>query len=122
MTAFDYARSRATADRLIKRFGQAGAIRRSVTTGGQSWNPGSGSTVTTDYPCTLVLLDYSAREIDGSLIRATDKRVLIAKADLMIEPLQSDGLVIGGKAYSIMNVSPLSPGGTVVLYEVQARA
>lgn len=118
---FDYSRPRATADRLIAKFGQVGAIRRTVTTGGDPWNPGSGTTETTNYPATLVMLDYEAREVDGSLIRATDKKVLVS-ADVSVEPAESDQLVVGGTALEIVSVKPLSPAGTVVLYEVQARA
>ncbi|MCT7376810.1 DnaT-like ssDNA-binding protein [Chelativorans salis] len=35
---FDYGRSKATAARLIKRYGQQGAIRRTTMTGGDPWN------------------------------------------------------------------------------------
>ena len=70
MTAFDYTRPRATAERLIARFGQTGALRRMVSNG-DIFNP---ELVPTDYPCTFAVLDFSKRDVDGTLIRQTDRR------------------------------------------------
>lgn len=118
VTAFDYGRSKAAAERLIGRFGQIGAIR-SVASSGTPWNPDAGAT--TDQICTLVELDYSATEIDGSLIEASDRKVLVSTAGVATAPTQADKIVIGGNAMDIISVKPLSPGGLVLLWEVQAR-
>ena len=116
---FDYTRSKASADRLITRFGQSATLRRPSTTGA-AYNPTPGDP--DNHPVTVVTLDYSTSEIDGTRILATDRRVLMAKRSLAIEPTSSDKLVIGGVSYSIIPpVKPLSPGGVVVLYELQAR-
>lgn len=120
MQSFDYARSRSSADRLIERFGQAGAIRRTGAATGDAWNPTPSAPA--DHPCTLVVDDYEAGEIDGSLIRQTDRKVLVSAEGLGIEPTAADRLVIGGSAMEIVNVRPLSPGGVVVLFEIQGRA
>lgn len=114
--AYNYASSQATADRLIAHFGQAGVIRRTTSTG-DAWNPTQTST---DYDCTLVVLDYSTTEKNGTLIQAKDRKVLIATDGLTIEPTDADKLVIGSAVYSIVSVKPLSPAETVILYEVQA--
>lgn len=117
MSGFDYGRSKATADRLIARFGQVGQLQR-VTKGGTPYNP----TETTSYvDATIVVLDYDVREIDGSRVLATDKKVLMAKKDLAITPTTSDRLLIGGVAHPIVDVRPLAPGGTVVLWQLQVR-
>lgn len=120
MSAFDYGRSRATADRLITRFGQAGTIRRAGTPTGDPWNPTPGTPV--DHACNLVVLDYMAREIDGTLIRSTDRKVYVAAFGLAIEPTEADRVVIGGAALEIVNVMTLAPAGTAVYFELQARA
>lgn len=119
MSTFDYTRSRAAADRLIARFGQAGAVRRSGAPSGDPWNPVPGEP--TDHTCTLVVLDYTSMEIDGTLIRATDRKVLVAAGGLAVEPSAADRIVIAGTALEIVRVAPLAPGGTVVLHEIQAR-
>lgn len=118
MSAFDYARSKATADRLIARFGQAGTLRRPTSTGA-AYNPTPGAPE--DHAVTIVVLDYKDTEVDGTRIRATDKRVLLARSDLAIAPALSDQLFIGYEPHALIEVQPLSPGGTVLMWELQAR-
>ncbi|BAQ18315.1 hypothetical protein [Methyloceanibacter caenitepidi] len=124
MATFDYAKSEATAQRLIAKFGQAGAIRRVTGSNdpGTPWDPSDDTETTTDYDCTLVVLEYGKMEVDGTLILATDRKVLVSTAGMTVEPLVSDKLVIGSDVYEIVTVKPLNPGGTVLLWEVQARA
>lgn len=127
--AFDYARTRATAERLIARFGQVGALRRTVDDN----DPFNPSQTTTDHRCTFAVLDYAKKDIDGTLIRQTDQLVYLSTAGLAIAPETQDRLVVGGAwqsspvAYiggavmTIVNVKPLSPAGTVVFWELQVR-
>lgn len=125
MTVFDYTRSRGTAERLLGKFGAAGAIRRAVFTPNPDtpWDPSSGTTTVTDYPATMVVLSYANSEVDGTLIQQTDKRVLVSTKGLAITPATTDTLVTpDDQALSMVNVSPLKPAATVVLYELQARA
>lgn len=125
MAAFNYDRSRASADRLIAKFGQAGFIRRSTpgtTGGGDPWYPVSMTGgASADYACTVVVLDYSAGERDGTLIRVEDRKVLIAVGSLEIEPAPQDQIVLGGVAHPIIDVKPLNPGGTNIYFEAQVR-
>lgn len=118
MTAFDYARTKATADRLIARFGQSGTLRRPVTTG-DDYDPTEGTP--TDYAVTFVVEDYKNDEIDGTRILKTDKKVLLARKALSVEPTTSDLIAVGGIFHAIIHVKPLSPGGTVLTWEVQVR-
>ena len=119
MTAFDYARPKATADRLITRYGQTATLRRPTTSGGTSYNP--GTVTNADHACTIAVLDYSSREVDGTRIQRTDRKVLMAKASLSIEPATTDKLEIGVDELKIVDVKPLSPAGTVVFWELQVR-
>lgn len=118
--AFDYLATRADADELIAEFGQAGAIRRvGATSTVNPWDPEASASV--DHPCLLVDLEYSAGEANGTLIRQTDRKILMSVSTLTIEPTEADQVVVGGHAMEIVNVSPLAPGGVVILYEIQAR-
>lgn len=119
MTAFDYGRSQATADRLIKRFGRAAVLRR-VVSSGPAHNP---TQTTTDYACTVVITEFSDREIDGSRVLATDKKVLMSPVGLEVEPILTDRLVeADGTVYSFVSpLRPVKPAGTVVVWELQAR-
>lgn len=119
MTAFDYARARATAERLISRFGQAGTLSRPTRTGGDV-RPVEGAPQ--EYACTYVVTDYTQREIDGTRIKAEDKRVYISAVGLEIEPALSDRLVEpDGNVYKVIQGRPLRPAGTTVLWELQVR-
>ncbi len=117
MATFDYARSRATAERLIAKFGTTGAIRRAVTSG-PAYDP---EITETDYPCTLVTLEYDDAKVDGTMIRKTDKLIYVSTAGLGITLAESDKVVAAGEAYAIENLKPLSPAGIVVFWEVQGR-
>jgi len=117
MGTFDYARTRATAERLIAKFGQTGAILR-TTTGGPAYDP---ETVTTDHACQLAVMEYTDDKIDGTLIMRGDTLLYLSTAGLSIEPSTADKVVIGGEEHAIVNVKPLSPAGLVVFWEVQAR-
>lgn len=118
MATFDYARSRATAERLIARFGMTGAIRRS-TQSGPTYDP---VLTDTDYACQLVVMNYEDREVDGTLILSTDKKLYVSTAGLPITLERSDKIVAGGVAFSIEKLKPLSPAGVIVFWEVQGRA
>jgi hypothetical protein len=120
MAKFDYSRPVDTALRLIDKYGQAGQIIRDVPGSGPDWDP--GDPVPTPYPCTLAVLKFDNKDIDGSLIKATDKKVYVASYGLLITPTTTDRIVIGGVAHTIVRVLPLNPAGVTVYYELQARA
>lgn len=115
MAAFDYSRAKATAERLIARFGKSGSIRRRTSTGDE-WDP---TRTLTDYDATLVVIDYSLSERSGTLIGATDRKVLISTAGLTITPTNADKLVVDGDEHEIVRIVPLEPGATVVMWEAQ---
>ena len=118
--SFDYHRAQASALRLIDKFGQAGAIVRDVPGSGPEWDPGEPEP--TPFPCTLAVLNFDNNDIDGTLIKASDKKVYIAAKGLMIVPETTDRLLIGGTSHTIIRVMPLNPAGINVYFEVQARA
>lgn len=117
MATFDYARSRATAEKLIAKFGTTGAIRRQVKSG-PSYDP---VITDVDYACQLVTLEYSDKDVDGTLIRNTDKLIYVSTAGLTITLEKSDKIIAAGEEYAIENLKPLSPAGIVVYYEAQGR-
>lgn len=117
--SFDYGRTVATADRMIERFGIAGTLRRRTTTG-PDYDPTEGDPV--DHACRFVVSDYSAMEIDGTRVLATDKKLMLAKGALTVEPMLSDLLVDGvSSSYKVVAIKPLQPGATVVMWELQVR-
>lgn len=118
MSLFNYAGMSETAKRLIARFGKSGTIRR-TTSSGDPFNP---TQTTTDYACILVVLEFANKDIDGTLIRQTDRMVYVSTAGLTITPAVTDKIIINTAPLSIINVKPLQPGDTVLMYELQCRA
>jgi hypothetical protein len=116
---FNYGRMTSTADRMIERFGVAGTLRRRTTTG-PAYDPTEGSPV--NHACRFVVSDYSATEIDGTRVLATDKKVMLAKGSLTVEPRLSDLLVDpASSSYKIVAINPLQPGPDIVMWELQVR-
>lgn len=120
MIAFDYTRTLATANRLIERFGQLGAVRRPGTPTGPSYDPTPGTP--TDDPARFVITAYEARDVDGTRILATDKKALVAPGSLPSAPALSDKLVeADGTEWHIVGVETLRPAETTLLYTCQLR-
>lgn len=120
MPGFDYERAAATAQRLIDKFGQRGSLRVETPGSGPSYDPGEPTL--TDHDATMAVLKFHKDDIDGTRIEATDKRILIAAKDLAVEPATDHRVVdAAGKAYSVIDVDPLSPAGVPVFYWVQGR-
>ncbi|MFT4184435.1 MAG: hypothetical protein QM636_21245 [Rhizobium sp.] len=117
MAAFDYDRMRATAERLIAKFGQTGSLRR-IANAGPDYDPVQTSAA---FACLLVDLDHSEAHVADTLIQRGDRMVYLSTEGLSITPTLADRLVIGGVEHAIVDVQPLSPGGTVVLWQLQVR-
>lgn len=121
MTAFDYARPLAAANRMIERYGQLGAIRRTGAPTGPDCDPTLGTAV--DYPARFVIIDFSANEIDGTRILATDKKALVSPGSMTINPATTDHLVeADGSVWNIIPpVQTLRPAETTLLFTLQCR-
>lgn len=114
---FDYTKPRATAERLIKRFGQSVTLRQK-TSSGPAHNP---TIVNVDNACTGLVLEYNSNEIDGTLILTGDKKLMLSTQGLSVTPNASDTMIIDGHNHTIEDIAHLSPAGTVILWEIQIR-
>ncbi|MGV1756097.1 hypothetical protein ACQZ6F_08715 [Rhizobium sp. A22-96] len=117
MDAFDYGKARATAERLIAKFGQKASLRRIVNSG-PDYDPLQTSE---DFACSLVDLDHSEAHVGDTLIQRGDRMVYLSTEGLPITPTLADKLLIGGAEHAIVDLQPLSPGGTVVFWQLQVR-
>lgn len=129
MGNFNYARSKATADRLIKRFGKTTTTQLipPPTKSGDPFNP----TMSDGTPLNVnaVVLDYTTKEIDGSRILSGDRKVYVAigNTDVQVTPEWRIKIKMKGdasaKEYAIIGpVKPLEPGDVTLLWELQVRA
>lgn len=116
-----YPDHRAMAERLIRDKGQLVSLRKPAS---GDYDPESATasltpTIYTDIPAAVVA--YKNTDIDGTLIKKGDKKVLMACDTLTVEPEVNDELVIAAVVHSIKAVDPLAPGGTSVIYTLQVR-
>lgn len=109
---------RRTIGKALKSTFYAAKITRTVTTGGDPWDPGSGETTITEYSCRGFVDAYSDFYLANSLINSGDVKVVILTDSLATTPTVSDTVTIRGKTYSIINVSP---DPALATYTIQAR-
>ena len=121
MAQFDYLGTRATADRLIQRFGMAAVLRR---------------TGSPDRPCFVAIIDNEPTDKATALTNPTDRRVLLSASGAEIEATppdnESDLLVTFVQPPTnppvqdevlpfTCPVKKYAPAGIVVLYEFTVR-
>lgn len=111
---------RKVASKLMSKFGGTATIRR-VTPGAYNTTTGTVSETTTDTAVRGVLEDVSLREVND-LIQATDKRLLIAAADISSAPTIADEVLIGGITYQVIRVITIEQDNTPITYELILRA
>lgn len=109
-----------TASRMLAKFGQAAMLYRPVV---GDYDPAMGKAASG-----AVILhghafdyDYSQRDIDGTLIRQGDRRVLLS-VEVGTQPETGDKVVIREKWWDVVGVKTIGPEGNAVVYELQVRA
>jgi hypothetical protein len=113
-----YARLQATAQRLIKAYGQTGTVTRIVDP-----DPSVGGDPTeTAYTATLVPMTYDQRYVNGTTITTADRQIYISSVGLAIEPTVGDIVTAGDKTYLVVAADPNNYDGiTNVVFIVQGR-
>lgn len=115
--AINYLRMRATATRLLTENGKAYQLTR----GGGTIRDQLGkevSTPTVNGTVTGVITEYSAREIDGSLIATGDKKLA---ATFETEVRIDDRIEIDGKKWRVVQPNPVKPADVLISYNIQLR-
>ena len=117
--SFDYAKSAATAARLLDKFVQS--LTFSLPDRAEGGAPGVPGTTIPGRSITGVgvKLDYKNREIDGTVIQTGDARILLEATSE--PPANGMTLTIAGIEWRVENWQPLEPADTVVMYTLQVR-
>lgn len=113
---FDYARMRETALRLLTKFGKEVTLMRSGKND-SNYNPSDGTfsgAVPTEPAGVGVLLAYNNKEINGTEIRATDRKLIFQGDKLLIGDLYGDFRV-----HAVNDIDPDETG--IILTIVQLR-
>lgn len=123
--AYDYQDDADTAAELLEEFGQSITLT-SKTSGAYSVSTGTTAVTTSTQTVSAVVLDYGSKDIDGTLIRAGDKRLLMAPqttaGDDLTAPVVDDTVAVGSTTYTVKGIKTLSPSGTVVLFDCNIRS
>jgi hypothetical protein len=96
-------------------------VSRAAADANKPWR--GPSAAPTEFTLKGVVVDYDEDDVDGDLVRRGDKRVLVAQnsitggQDMKIVDAMDDG----GLDYKVVAVSPVAPGDTTIIYEIQAR-
>lgn len=119
MGLFDYVRTRATADKLIRKFGMRAVLRRAGV----------------DRDCYVVIADYLARENPSQATNPTDRQVYMAaglgavltvppdnELDQLVTFVQPLGTVVDEiLPFTAASVKPIKPAGITVLWQAMVR-
>lgn len=115
--SFDYAKTAATALRLLQRFGASATLKR-TSAGAYDPDTGTSAQTETSLSTTACVFDYDAKYVDGTLILVGDKYAYLSSEQV---PKQGDVLTWQSVDYTVIAVKAVAPAGTAVLHEVQLR-
>lgn len=113
--AFNYAASKATAERLIANFGREVPLTSLGLNSGSAWAPTYAAETTTNV--TVVEIEAEEQPEGVSLDTARRRRLLISPS-AGVTPMQGDKILLDGVSHKIGLIEPLNPGGTVLFWEV----
>ena len=109
-----------TAAKLLLKYGQSVILK--FETGG-TVDPATGVVTVPDTEVIVtgngVASRYKNAEVDGTLIRSGDQRLILEKVSTV--PQTGWRAQVSGKEYKIMDVMPVSPGNQDVIYICQLR-
>lgn len=133
----DYAKKKIMADKLLKKNGSLITLTRYESTAiwtkdydqdemRYKWTDGEGNVVheapvntPTEYKKYGVRTSYKLSEIDGTLIKRGDVR-LVLSTDFP-EPKAEDKFTVAGVSYSYVDLEPKAPADIPIVYIVQVR-
>lgn len=108
-----------TAARLLNDKGQTVTFSRQT---GGTFDPILGQTSgasTTTFTGKAAAFGYNNAEIDGTVIRSGDVRLVVETTTTV--PATDDLCTVNSVQYRVMNVEPIAPAGTTVINKVQLR-
>lgn len=107
---------------LTGTFGRAATLKRYSTPVYDDVTGKTSSGTPTDVPCSVVLSEYSDARIDGTLIRAGDRRAIVSRTEVGSKPVADrDTLVLGSETWRIVRVRAYSSGEQEAAFELQLR-
>ena len=123
MAEFDYARSQATATRLIGRFGRdvTVSLEGDTPAGGEKDWRGSDTGSRRDRTVKGVLLDESLGRGVEIILEPTGARLLCSVPSDGLDLRDASAALVGGQEYRITESAVLDPAGIPVFYEFRVE-
>lgn len=115
--AFDYSGLLATANRLISEFGKSATLIKPGTPTGPDYDPQPGTPV--ESSITLVEVDWKQMYRSETLVQTGDKFWLVSAEGS--EPTLEDKISLDSIEYQLVNIEPLKPGPTLMMYTCHGR-
>jgi hypothetical protein len=117
---FDYAKTAATVQRLLTKFGASTTLTRH---GEPIYDAETGTTTPGDTVSTVTVAVFpvEARYLADSQVQATDLQAYLSAVGVA-EPVPGDVLAWGTKGLTVVKAKNLGPAGVFVLYELIVRA
>lgn len=116
---YDYSRLKNRGTALIKKYGYSLSLVRPAKSG---IDPATGDRMAGEdsllYSVTGIDQQYRQSEIDGTLIKTGDKKILLTAETV---PEQGDYLTDGLSRWNIITITPVKPANDVLLYSLQVR-
>jgi hypothetical protein len=110
---------RKAATTVVGKFGTDVTIRR-VTATAYSPSAGTMAPVTVDTTIKGRIEEYRDRQLSDT-IRAGDRKVTIAAADIALAPTIEDQVVVAGLGYNVVNVTREMATDLAAIYVLQLR-
>jgi len=110
---------RKVAQKVIKQFGGSVTVRF-ITPGSYNTTTGSITESTSDSAIQGVLDNVNVREVN-ELVQASDRKLIIAAADVATVPNTEDRAVISNISYQIIQVQTIEQDNTAIVYELILR-
>lgn len=125
-----YDRAKATAMRMLSPRSRGGkgleTVLRKTAPGEYDPSTGVATPVVDEYTGSAFRDAYELRNIDGTLIRRGDVKLLMSPAQLsggdMPAPSENDQVIFDGTTYTVVACEPWNYAGLTVGFEIQARA
>ena len=120
----DYTRLRAMANQQLKDKGLTCTITKQ-TAGTYSTSTGVASVSTSTQSAYGALFDYENKNIDGTLVKKGDRRLLLSALNTALAaltaPSVNDTVAANSVTYTIVAIRPIAPSGVAVAYDCQIR-
>ena len=120
----DYTRLRSMSNQQLKDKGLACTITKQ-TAGTYSTSTGVASVSTSTQSAYGALFDYENKNIDGTLVKKGDRRLLLSALNtagaVLTAPSVNDTVTANSVIYTIVAVRPIAPSGVAVAYDCQIR-